>query len=59
MARPCPTRFSQNPMTRNAGWLNVSPSAAMTTPALASSSAIKVGLPSRLVSPGVISAAQP
>ncbi len=59
MAMPCPARFSQNPMIRYAGWLNVSPSAAMMTPALASSTVIQAGLPSRRVSPGVISAAQP
>jgi len=45
-------------MARYAGWLKVSPSARVTTPAPASSSVIQVGLDSRLVTGGVTSAAQ-
>ena len=46
-------------MNRNAAWLNVSPSATVTTAPLTSSRVIQAGLPSHLVSRGVISAAQP
>jgi hypothetical protein len=58
MATPCPARFSQNPMTRKAAWLNVWPSGPTTTAALASSSVIQAGLLIRWVTCGVISAAQ-
>ena len=57
IATPWDTRFSPNPMIRNGSGLNVAPSAPVTTAPAASSTAIQVGLDSRLVAGGVTSAA--
>jgi len=58
MATPCDVRYRKNPKTRYAIWSKVSPSAPSATAQAASSSAMRVGLDSRLAAGGTISAAQ-